>query len=65
MNSESFLLVVRLGFSLSLVFGLMWVAARVLRAPGGGLYKYETEGTYTYSINDAVASNCSKVPASA
>ena len=30
--------------------------ARVLRAPGGGLYKYETEGTYTYSVNQAVAS---------
>ena len=30
--------------------------ARVLRAPGGGLYKYETEGTYTYSVNTAVAS---------
>lgn len=29
---------------------------RVLRAPGGGLYKYETEGTYTYSVNYAVAS---------
>lgn len=31
-------------------------ASRVLRAPGGGLYKYETEGTYTYSVNNAVAS---------
>lgn len=31
-------------------------AARVLRSPSGGLYKYETEGTYTYSINQAVAS---------
>lgn len=31
-------------------------AARVLRAPGGGLFKYETEGTYTYSVNSAVAS---------
>lgn len=31
-------------------------ASRVLRAPGGGLYKYETEGTYTYSVNMAVAS---------
>ena len=30
--------------------------SRVLRAPGGGLYKYETEGTYTYSVNQAVAS---------
>lgn len=30
--------------------------ARLLRAPGGGLYKYETEGTYTYSVNSAVAS---------
>lgn len=30
--------------------------ARVLRSPSGGLYKYETEGTYTYSINQAVAS---------
>lgn len=31
-------------------------AARVLQAPNGGLYKYETEGTYTYSINSDVAS---------
>lgn len=30
--------------------------SRVLRAPMGGLYKYETEATYTYSINQAVAS---------
>lgn len=30
--------------------------ARVLRAPAGGVMKYETEGTYTYSVNQAVAS---------
>lgn len=30
--------------------------ARVMRSPSGGLYRYETEGTYTYSINQAVAS---------
>lgn len=30
--------------------------ARVMRSPSGGLYKYETEGTYTYSINQAIAS---------
>lgn len=35
--------------------------ARVLRAPGGGLYSYETEGTYTYSINKAVASGILEV----
>lgn len=35
--------------------------ARVLRAPGGGLYKYETEGTYTYSVNQAVASGLLEV----
>lgn len=39
MSTESFLLVVRLGFSLSLVFGLMWVAARVLRSRAGTLGK--------------------------
>lgn len=31
MSGDTFLLLVRLGFSLSLVFGLMWVAGRVLR----------------------------------
>lgn len=29
---------------------------RVLRAPAGGVMKYETEGTYTYSVNAAIAS---------
>lgn len=37
MSTESFLLVVRLGVSLSLVFGLMWVAARVLRGRAAAL----------------------------
>lgn len=37
MTSENFLLLVRLGFSLSLVFGLMWVAARVLKGRAGAL----------------------------
>lgn len=31
-------------------------AARVLRAPAAGVLKYEIEGTYTYSVNNAVAS---------
>lgn len=31
MNGETFLLFVRLGFSLAIVFGLMWVAARVVK----------------------------------
>lgn len=39
MSSENFLLLVRLGFSLSLVFGLMWVAARVLRGRAGMLQR--------------------------
>lgn len=39
-------------------------ACRVLRAPGGGLYKYETEGTYTYSVNMAVASGLLEITAS-
>lgn len=37
MNSENFLLLLRLGFSLALVFGLMWVAAKVVRGRAGGL----------------------------
>lgn len=31
MNGETFVLLLRLGLSLSLVFGLMWVAGRVVR----------------------------------
>ena len=31
MNGDTFLLFVRLGFSLAIVFGLMWVAARVVK----------------------------------
>lgn len=43
-------------FRVALIFVECEAVSRVLRAPGGGLYKYETEGTYTYSINSAVAS---------
>ncbi len=43
MSSESFLLLVRLGFSLSLVFGLMWVAAKVVRGKGGALKRASGE----------------------
>ena len=43
MSSESFLLLVRLGFSLSLVFGLMWVAAKVVRGKGGALKRTSGE----------------------
>ena len=39
MSSETFLLLLRLGFSLSLVFGLMWVAARVLKGRAGMLQR--------------------------
>lgn len=39
MSSENFLLLLRLGFSLSLVFGLMWVAARVLKGRAGVLQR--------------------------
>ena len=39
MSGESFLLLVRLGFSLSLVFGLMWVAAKVVRNRNGGVQR--------------------------
>lgn len=35
--------------------------ARVLRAPGGGLYQSETEGDYTYAVNAAVASGLLEV----
>jgi len=42
-SSESFLLLVRLGFSLSLVFGLMWVAAKVVRGKGGALKRASGE----------------------
>lgn len=37
MSGENVVLLVRLGFSLSLVFGLMWVAAKVVRTRGGQL----------------------------
>lgn len=43
-------------FRVALIMVECEAVSRVLRAPGGGLYKYETEGTYTYSINQAVAS---------
>lgn len=43
-------------FRVALIYVECEAVSRVLRAPGGGLYKYETEGTYTYSINSAVAS---------
>lgn len=48
----------RVDFYFSTVMKMVEAEAvsRVLRAPGGGLYKYETEGTYTYSVNQAVAS---------
>jgi len=36
-SGETVLLLIRLGFSLSLVFGLMWVAARVLKGRAVGL----------------------------
>ena len=39
MSSENFLLLVRLGFSLSLVFGLMWVAAKMIRGRGAALLR--------------------------
>lgn len=34
---------------------------RVLRAPAGGVLKYETEGSYTYSVNNAIASGLLEV----
>lgn len=34
---------------------------RVLRAPAGGILKYETEGSYTYSVNNAIASGLLEV----
>lgn len=34
---------------------------RVLRAPAGGVLKYETEGSYTYSVNTAIASGLLEV----
>ena len=43
MSSENFLLLVRLGFSLSLVFGLMWVAARVLKGRAGALQRAKVD----------------------
>lgn len=43
MSSENFLLLVRLGFSLSLVFGLMWVAARVVRGRAGALHRAKVD----------------------
>lgn len=48
----------RVDYSFSIIMRMVEAesVSRVLRAPGGGLYKYETEGTYTYSVNQAVAS---------
>ena len=48
----------RVDYSFSVIMRMVEAesVSRVLRAPGGGLYKYETEGTYTYSVNQAVAS---------
>lgn len=37
MNSSSFMLLLRLGVSLAIVMGLIWAAAKVLRARGGAL----------------------------
>lgn len=37
MSGANVLLLVRLGFSLSIVFGLMWVAAKVMRGRAGNL----------------------------
>lgn len=37
MSGENVLLLLRLGFSLALVFGLMWVAARVVRGRGAAM----------------------------
>ncbi|MFN8051644.1 MAG: flagellar biosynthetic protein FliO [Acidimicrobiales bacterium] len=43
MSSDTFLLLVRMGFSLALVFGLMWVAARVMRGRNGGLKRVRVD----------------------
>ncbi|MEZ5321070.1 MAG: flagellar biosynthetic protein FliO [Microthrixaceae bacterium] len=43
MSGEAFLLLVRLGFSLALVFGLMWVAVRVMKGRNMTLRKPDAE----------------------
>lgn len=43
MNGANVLLLVRLGFSLSIVFGLMWVAAKVMRGRAGNLRPARTD----------------------
>lgn len=58
MNSETFLLLLRLALSLSLVFGVMWVAAKAMRGRQG-LMKRNSQDTLEILERKSLTKNTS------